>query len=400
MEWCSVSQKLVARSPDLKRLRDEGYDLRVLGGHVVVGSVPYVTSSRAVRRGLIVSSLELAQNEVKKPDDHTVWFQGEAPCDKQGAQLDRIIVDTGPHTIVDGLIANYRFSSKPLDGKGYPDYYAKFTTYIRILAHEAQAVDRSVRATVFPVVPADDIDTPFKYFDTASSRAGIDAIAAKLALPHVAIVGLGGTGSYVLDLVAKTPVREIHLFDDDEFSQHTAFRCPGALALEELTPDLKKVDHYTRVYSKLRYGVIPHAYRITPVNVQELEAMQFVFLCMDSGELKNAIMATLEKSDIPFIDVGMGIVRQDDRLGGILRVTASTARKRDHIRSKNRISFAPAVSKNEYSTNIQVADLNALNATLAVLKWKKIFGFYHDLRREHHTTFVVETNKLGNDDLS
>lgn len=394
-----MSQKLVDRSPPLKRLRDDGYDLRMLGNHVAVGSVPYLDANRKIQRGLILSTLELAQNQVKKPDDHTVWFAGGVPCDKNGVPLNRIIVDTNVHTPAKDLTVQCRFSSKPTNGKGYPDYYAKLTTYIRILTHEAQAIDSSVTANVFPVVPSDDADTPFKYFDTASSRAGIDAIATKLALPRIAIVGLGGTGSYVLDLVAKTPVREIHLFDDDDFSQHTAFRCPGAVTLEELVPDLKKVDHYAMVYSKLRHGVIAHAYRITPANVQELLTMQFVFFTMDSGELKDAIMAELEKADIPFVDVGMGIIRESDSLGGILRVTSSTVRKRDHIRSKNRISFAPVVGKNEYSTNIQVADLNALNATLAVVKWKKIFGFYHDLKQEHHTTFVVETSKLGNEDL-
>lgn len=393
-----MSQKLVDRSPDLKRLRDEGYDLRMLGNHVAVGSVPFVDANRQIQRGLILSTLNLQQNQVQKPEVHTVWFAGGVPCDKQGTRLDRIIIDTNTVTPVQGYTAQCQFSSKPTDGNGYPDYYAKLTTYIKILSHEAQAIDSSVTAAVFPVVPNDDVDTPFKYFDTSSSRAGIDAIGAKLALPRIAIVGLGGTGSYVLDLVAKTRVREIHLFDDGDFSQHTAFRCPGALALEELVPNLKKVDHYAAVYSKMRHGVITHPYRVTPANVQELVDMQFVFLCLDSGELKDAIMAELEKADIPFIDVGMGIIRQDDRLGGILRVTASTSRKRDHIRSKNRVSFAPAVGKNEYSTNIQVADLNALNATLAVLKWKKIFGFYGDLKQEHHTTFVIETNKIGNED--
>jgi len=394
-----VSQKLVDRSPSLKRLRDEGYDLRMLGNHVAVGSVPYVNANREIQRGVILSTLELAQNQVKKPDDHTVWFAGGVPCDKNGASLNKIVIDTTVHTPVNDLTVHCRFSSKPTDGNGYPDYYAKLTTYIRILTHEAQAIDSSVTASVFPVVPSDNVDTPFKYFDTASSRAGIDAIATKIALPRIAIVGLGGTGSYVLDLVAKTSVREIHLFDDDEFSQHSAFRCPGAVGLEELISGLKKVDRYATIYSKLHAGVIAHAYRITPANVQELLAMQFVFLCLDGGELKDTIMGELERADIAFVDVGMGIIREEGRLGGILRVTSSTARKRDHIRSKNRISFAPAVGKNEYSTNIQVAELNALNAALAVLKWKKMFGFYHDLKQEHHTTFVVETNKLGNEDF-
>jgi tRNA A37 threonylcarbamoyladenosine dehydratase len=47
----------------------------------------------------------------------------------------------------------------------------------------------------------------------AASRAGITAISARLSMFRIAIVGLGGTGSYVLDLVAKSAVREIHLFD-------------------------------------------------------------------------------------------------------------------------------------------------------------------------------------------
>ena len=35
----------------------------------------------------------------------------------------------------------------------------------------------------------------------------------------------------------------------------------------------------------------------------------------------------------------------------------------------------------EYATNIQIADLNALNALMAVIKWKKLSGFYQDLKK-------------------
>jgi tRNA A37 threonylcarbamoyladenosine dehydratase len=81
-----------------------------------------------------------------------------------------------------------------------------------------------VTAKTFTVVDAEEEETVFKYIDTASSRAEINLIARKLELGKIAIVGLGGTGAYVLDLVAKTPVREIHLFDGDTFFQHNAFR--------------------------------------------------------------------------------------------------------------------------------------------------------------------------------
>ena len=40
---------------------------------------------------------------------------------------------------------------------------------------------------------------------------------------------------------------------------------------------------------------------------------------------------------------------------------------------------------------IQVADLNALNATMAVIKGKKLFGFYMDFQREHLSTYAIET---------
>ena len=71
----------------------------------------------------------------------------------------------------------------------------------------------------------DPEDSVFLYEDTASSHAlDIVAINAKLKPLRIVIVGLGGTGSYVLDFVAKTPVKEIHLFDGDTFLQHNAFR--------------------------------------------------------------------------------------------------------------------------------------------------------------------------------
>jgi len=46
-----VSQKLVDRSLDLKQLRDEGYDLQVVGTHLLVKNIPYVTAQRQVKTG-------------------------------------------------------------------------------------------------------------------------------------------------------------------------------------------------------------------------------------------------------------------------------------------------------------------------------------------------------------
>ena len=64
-----------------------------------------------------------------------------------------------------------------------------------------------------------------------------------------------------------------------------------------------------------------------------------------------------------------------------------------------RVSFADNNGDNPYDKNIQVADLNALNAALAVIKWKKVCGFYQDLEKEHNTTYTTSSNLLTSDDL-
>ena len=79
-------------------------------------------------------------------------------------------------------------------------------------------------------------------------------------MQKVAIVGVGGTGSYVLDLVAKTPVREIHLFDGDDFLQHNAFRAPGAPSLEQLVAKPKKASYFKAIYDKMRTGIFVHEF--------------------------------------------------------------------------------------------------------------------------------------------
>ena len=110
---------------------------------------------------------------------------------------------------------------------------------------------------------------------------------------------------------------------------------------------------------------------------------------LTTAKSKKLIVEKLEAFGVPFIDVGMGVRVSDDVLAGTVRVTTSTPDKRDHFR--NRVSFEE-LGNNEYNRNIQVADLNALNAALAVIKWKKLFGFYLDLKSEYHSQFHTATN--------
>ncbi|MGB7344856.1 hypothetical protein [Rubripirellula reticaptiva] len=123
--------------------------------------------------------------------------------------------------------------------------------------------------------------------------------------------------------------------------------------------------------------------------------MTFAFLCMDAGEAKRAVVEKLEAMDASFIDVGMGVELIDGLLSGILRVTTSVPGERDHVR-KGGVSFKGDDAEDLYASNIQVADLNALNAMLAVGKWKKIRSFYCDLKKEVYSSYTIDTNKIAN----
>ena len=63
------------------------------------------------------------------------------------------------------------------------------------------------------------------------------------------------------------------------------------------------------------------------------------------------------------------------------------------------VAFADGEAANEYSRNVQIAELNALNAALAVIKWKKICGYYRDDVKEHFCAYTVGTNQLISEDV-
>lgn len=387
-------------SPDLKQLRDAGYDISVVGGYLFMRDVPHVNSKKEVRRGILAAPLTLLADVAQPPGDHQAYFSGDKPCDVHGQPLKHIGCGQGSHSLGNDVIAQFHFSNKARndDGSHRPDkdYFEKMTRYADIICGPAAVLEPGATAKTFRVITEPEEDSVFKYIDTASSRAGIVAVSEKLKLGKIAIIGLGGTGSYVCDLVAKTPVGEIHLFDGDAFLQHNAFRSPGAPSIEELGKHYSKATYFAEIYSKMRRGIHAHEEYVTSENVDALSEMDFVFLCIDRCEPKKVIVDRLAELGKPFVDVGMGVQLVDDRLMGQLRVTASTPERRDHI--SRQICFVDANLDPDYDMNIQIADLNSLNAALAVIKWKKLFGFYLDLDREFTSTYVIDGNVLNNEE--
>ena len=388
-----MSLTLISHSADLKRLEDEGYEIEVRGGFLLLKHVPYVNEDGTIKYGVLVSELTLAGEVTAKPDKHTVWFVGSIPCDQNGQSLAPMLVAGNRKELDSGLVADYLFSR--IRPGGYSDYHQKMTTYEEFISRYARLIDSSVTARTFAVVESQDDDSPFNYTDTASSRAQIVQATKKLEVGSVAIVGLGGTGSYILDLVAKTPVKDIHLFDGDKFGQHNAFRSPGAPSIEALRSVPRKAVYFRDIYSAMHRNIFVHGY-VDESTVDDLRHIDFVFVSVDGGVPRKLVTEKLGEFRVPFIDAGMGIGEKDASLFGTLRVMLSTDQSRDRIGSI--LPLSGGNDEDIYSSNIQVADLNALNAALAVIKWKKFLGFYADLGNEHSIYYQIPRNSLANED--
>lgn len=388
-------QQLINHSPDLRRLVEEGYDIEVRSSHLLVKHVPYVNAERQVKRGTLVCPLEITGFETQKPSNHQAWFIGEHPCKADGSKLTALEHASGRQTLAKNLHVDHSFSTRPGE-VGYADFHHKMTHYAAVISAQARVIDPTVRVETSQLVVPSETESVFCFLDTASSRAGIAAISAKVEGQKIAIIGAGGTGSYVLDFLAKTPIAEIHLFDGDLFSNHNAFRSPGAASIEELKERPLKVIYLAKQYSRMHRRVIPHEFFLDEDNVEQIRQMNFVFLCLDRGSNKRALVGKLEEWGTPFIDVGMGVEVVDESLRGLVRVTASTPQKRDHVR--HRVPFSDGDIDNDYARNIQIAELNALNAALAVIKWKKLYGVYQDLEREHCAAYMINCNTLANAD--
>lgn len=387
-----MSRELFSRNADLQRLRDEGYFVRIKGGALVMHDVPYVNAQKEVKLGTLVSGLTLAGDETRRPDTHVIYFDGDFPCEADGRPMSQIAHQTVNQSFGNGVTTRHSFSSKP-EG-GYVDHHHKMATYATMLSGPAAVLQPGTTPRVFRE-PEDEEESVFNYLDNASSRVGVGGLAERFKRECVAIVGAGGSGAYVLDFVAKTPAAGIRLFDSDDFLTHNAFRAPGAPTLEELRDAPRKVDYLQRIYSRMHRRITVHP-ALDATNLHLLDGVTFSFLCIDAGEDKRTVVDYLEVIGVPFIDVGMGLELVDGSLGGILRVTTSTPANRSEARG--RIPFSGSGVEDVYASNIQVADLNALNAVLAVIKWKKLIGFYRDLEGEHHCTYTTDGNMLINGD--
>ena len=387
-------QKLVSHNDDLGRLVARGYAVAFDSNHLVVRDIPYLDSDRRLQVGAIIAKLTFIDQERVAQTDHQVLFAGSVPHGLDGEPISNL--GGGPTHLAlseasTDVVVQRSFSNKPKGTGKFVDFFEKIESYVTIISGPAIAL-HGANPYTFRIVEDVASDSVFKFQDTLTSLAGIADLTAKFKDDVIAVIGLGGTGAYVLDFVVKTPVREIRTFDLDLFCVHNAFRSPGRLKPAELGQS--KAEVYRGRYENFRTGLSATPMFVDASCLDELDGVTFAFVCVDKGASRAGIFDVLISKGIPFIDVGMGLNRTRGPLNGMVRATYYSAEHGQKVLDKG---LAPLVdSPNElYRTNIQISELNALNACLAVIRFKQLRNFYFEETPYYHLLLEVGDLKIA-----
>jgi hypothetical protein len=282
------------------------------------------------------------------------------------------------------VIVQRSFSNKPKDG--FANFFDKIEHYVRVIS--APAIERhGASPLTFRIDKEENANSVFKFQDTLTSLAKISDLSVLFKDEVIAIIGLGGTGSYVLDFMVKTPVKEIRGFDGDVYHVHNAFRSPGRL--DEADLGKGKAEVYQPRYDNFRHGLKLHQKYIDRTSVADLAGVTFAFVCVDKGSARAEIFDLLINLRIPFIDVGMGLNRKQRALSGTMRATYYSAENAANVRN---LKLAEMVDDPDdiYRRNVQISELNALNAAIAVVRYKQLIGFYVNDNKLYHLLMGIE----------
>lgn len=384
-------QKLASHNDDIRRLIEKGYAVGFDSSYLIVRDIPYLDNQGNLQTGAFVAKLVFTDQIHVIQEDHQVFFAGSAPCNVDGSLITNMNDRATALTLGPGasdVVVQRQLSNKPNTNgvlAGFANFFDKIESYSAIISGPATELHGATPYT-FRIVSDEGERSVFKFNDTLTSRAEITELSSKFSDEVVAIIGLGGTGAYVLDFLVKTPVREILGFDVDAYHVHNAYRSPGKL--DEHDFQRSKAEVYQERYENFRHGLKLQAKFVDVESRDDFRGVTFAFVCVDKGSSRSGIFSVLMSLGIPFIDVGMGLNRKTGLLNGMLRATLYDAEHASEV-LKLELSELSDPPENLYRTNVQIGELNALNAALAVIKYKQLKGFYHEEAPTFHTLFEV-----------
>lgn len=142
---------------------------------------------------------------------------------------------------------------------------------------------------------------------------------AAIARTKVAIVGVGGTGSPLAEMLVRMGVQDLLLIDEDSFSPSNLTRVYGSYARHaklKNTPKVKVVGrHLRRIAPSLALSVA-QGNIVAAENAARLRDRDIVFLCTDEMWGRSLLNQLCHQYLIPGINLGIRIDAKDSHLVG------------------------------------------------------------------------------------
>lgn len=263
------------------------------------------------------------------------------------------------------------------DDGAYENAWHALFVYVSNVAGEVGEDERAKIESVFrfEIEGEDDVDTQTWRGRARGKRIGI--------------VGLGGVGLWILDLMSKTDVSEIRIWDGDVIEGRNLVRAPGWASQEAI--EKNKARYFWEQYSKMRKGIsVGKGYWEAEDGADAFDGLDFVFVAVDKTNVRTALCETLEAARIPYVDAGMGIARHEERVRGSCQVFFSGE---EASRWRIGIPTVEGIGEEEYRA-LQLADLGALTAALAVGMWRRHIVQYQDDTKDWLVRYEIEANDL------
>lgn len=140
----------------------------------------------------------------------------------------------------------------------------------------------------------------------------------------IGVVGCSGTGSFVVEMLARLGVKKLVLVDPDRVEYRNLNRIVGSTAADAATGRSKVEvlgEHVARMGLDTRVEVVPRALASVEA-VRALAGCDVLFGCMDSHDGRRTLNRLASFYVLPYFDCGVGLVA--DGSGNIDDVTAAS----------------------------------------------------------------------------
>jgi molybdopterin-synthase adenylyltransferase len=136
---------------------------------------------------------------------------------------------------------------------------------------------------------------------------------ARLHSLRVGVVGLGGTGSQVVQQLAHLGVRDVVLVEDDRVEKSNLPRLAGATSLDALLRR-RKTAVAKRAIRRLtrRARVVTTGTLRSARSLRQLQRVDLIIGCVDNDGARLILAELAAAHLIPYLDIGVGIEREED----------------------------------------------------------------------------------------